>query len=543
MDIIDRYIKGKEYNKIGLMKHKHTWENFYAAAKKDVFCLFGVGEGANLYFFKHGNFANIEMVVDNNKKLQGLPFRLFTADYSGKEEMLIEDPSVLSRYKDSNLVVLITSLRYCDEIARELDSYGIKRYFSVLCMEILDRLSGQSLSLSDYREAWLEKVMQFPINKNKICIKTNCDGVGHAKEIICQLLSLRSDLEVVWLVNDLRSDVSTGVKKRLASNLYACEFEYRTSAFWIGDAGGGGLPTNISKRSGQVCIELKHWSSVTLKKFALDEGSEWKDDKVIESIKKTSALVDYVFVGSEFDERTCRSGLGVNGTYVYVGSPRSDILFKKDRKEVLLERFLSLRSKKILLYAPTFRRMGENMSRVGYVHELDFGGIKKALDERFGREWVILLRLHPMVAKSSSEIALPEYVIDVSDYPDAEELVAVADAMVTDYSSIMFESAYIKKPVFLLATDLEEYTAREREFYIDYETLPFSIARNNEELRNKVLAFDEEVYKENIDRFFDKYGVHEDGHAAERAAKFISDLIDEKVKTGEAESVGDYAIP
>ena len=63
---------------------------------------------------------------------------------------------------------------------------------------------------------------------------------------------------------------------------------------------------------------------------------------------------------------------------------------------------------------------------------------------------------------------------------------------------------------------------------IEYDTLPFSIAETDEELSNNIAAFDNEKYINDIDNFMKKYGVHEDGHASERAAKFISDLLDGK---------------
>ena len=99
--------------------------------------------------------------------------------------------------------------------------------------------------------------------------------------------------------------------------------------------------------------------------------------------------------------------------------------------------------------------------------------------------------------------------------------------MISDYSSIMFEPAFVYKPVFLLALDREEYTDEERDLLIDYKTLPFPKADSNAELEQCIMTFHEKKYKEDVRKFLEKYGVHEDGHASERAAVFISGLIDE----------------
>ena len=522
---LDRIINEEEYKNSKMINLQHTWKDFEDAVGEGKFCLFGVGAGANYYFFKYGDFSKVKMVVDNNKSVQGYPFKDFTPDFESDDNIIIESPTVLEKSAPEGLVVLISSLRHYDEIAQELETYGIKNYYSVLCMEARERELNKKCIASDKEEQWVANLDRYPINTKKICVSTNCDGAGHAKEIIRELIFKRQDLDIVWMVRDLGIKLDKGIRKRFKNNRYASDFEYSTSGIWIGDSGGRGFPVT-KKKTGQIGIELKHWSSVTLKKFNLDENGIKSNLSLVKTIRARRCNIDFVMVGSDFDEKTCRSGFGIDQVYIHVGSPRSDILFKKNRRQAFISQYPFLANKKLLLYAPTFRRTGENMSEIGYLHELDFDQTYRALMQRFGGEWCILLRLHPAVAKFSHEIKLPDYVVDVSDYQDSEELVASSDALITDYSSIMFEPAYIYIPVFLLATDVEEYTSKEREFYIEYESLPFPIAQNNKELEDNILAFDEEKYRYDLDKFFAKYGVHEDGHAAERAAKFISDLID-----------------
>ena len=97
--------------------------------------------------------------------------------------------------------------------------------------------------------------------------------------------------------------------------------------------------------------------------------------------------------------------------------------------------------------------------------------------------------------------------------------------MITDYSSIMFEAAFVKKPVFLYAPDRKEYIDGERGLLIDYDSLPFPIAETNTELYNQIDIFDEVEYKKSVTVFLERYGVHEDGHASERAADFIISIL------------------
>jgi CDP-glycerol glycerophosphotransferase (TagB/SpsB family) len=116
----------------------------------------------------------------------------------------------------------------------------------------------------------------------------------------------------------------------------------------------------------------------------------------------------------------------------------------------------------------------------------------------------------------------------VTDYYDCQELASAAEATITDYSSIMFEPAFVLKPVFLFAPDRMEYIDKERTLLIEYASLPFPIAESNEEMVENIINFDIEQYRSNVRDFLDENGVHEDGHASERAAEFISGLIDEQ---------------
>ena len=121
-------------------------------------------------------------------------------------------------------------------------------------------------------------------------------------------------------------------------------------------------------------------------------------------------------------------------------------------------------------------------------------------------------------------------MLNVSYYEDSEELVAASDIVVTDFSSIGMEPAFVKKITMLFATDLDDYIVNDYELLLDYRSLPFPIAETNEQLADNILNFDQEKYKRDVTAFLDKYGVHEDGHASERAADFILGLLDSKDK-------------
>lgn len=530
MDAIDRAMKRGDHISDNPVLNGKTWKDFEQAAKQKKVVLFGIGEGTDFYYFKYGEKSLVDVIVDSNQKFQGRYARdlIFEPIDTKHKEMRILSPSVLWKYSPNDIVVLISSIMHYNEIISTLETKGIYSYFSVLCMEAQYRQTFCVSEHQDRKQEFLAKAEKLTVDEKKICVVSMFDYSGHGKEIVKQLLCFRNDLDIVWIVNNMNVPIPGNL--RLVS--WDCYrdyiYEIMTSRIWLVD---GKLP-NIKKRKEQIYIQMKHWASITLKMFANDE-LRYRHEK-----PGDYSDVDYIFVGSKFDLETCRSGFDYTGKFVNVGSPRSDVLFNSDNifNDLSLI-YPQIVGKKLLLYAPTFR-LGESFrydKPMAYKADLNFGLVKECLEARFGSDWIILLRLHPNVAAYSKEIVTPSYVVDVSEYYDSEELVAVSDMMITDYSSIMFETAFVRKPVFLLATDRETYLKKERGFLIDYNTLPFPVASSNEELINSIENFDYNQYARNVDFFMEKYGVHEDGHAGERAARFISGLIDGTVTENKQE--------
>jgi CDP-ribitol ribitolphosphotransferase len=151
-----------------------------------------------------------------------------------------------------------------------------------------------------------------------------------------------------------------------------------------------------------------------------------------------------------------------------LGIPRTDLFFDAGHRErasaAIRSRYGLAPGRRVILYAPTFR--GDRVTDARYDDYLDL----VTMHEVLGDGWQVLLRLHPFVrrrARSTPELG--EFVVDVSDWPDMNELMFVADLLVTDYSSAIFEFALLDRPMAFLAPDYEAYEL-ERGFYFDYRT-------------------------------------------------------------------------
>lgn len=504
---------------------KQNWEMFEQNIRGKKVFLFGAGMNANIYFEKYGSNMILDGVIDNDSRKQGFCIDEFIPEAlkSEKGKIKVSDPSVLSRYGGDEAVVLIASSKHYREIGRQLEEMGISNYFAIFLMEP----DGKANAVTDeQRKIFGEEICRKePIKQNKIFFRAFSNYGDHGKYITEALLRIRDDFDIVWAVNDMTTEVPAGVRKTFSGNWKRYLYEMETAKMWVLDLA---VPSYVVKREGQIYIQTKHWASVTLKRFYLDTEAFKNVPELAEKWRRDGKLIDHIITGSDFDTQSCRRGFGFRGEVLQYGSPRSDALFheKENREKVYAFYHIDMKSH-TLLYAPTYRfdKKKGKMFHQAKELELDFERVKRALEEKFGGKWYLFLRLHPSVAHAFKNMEKPAFVIDVSGYNDSEELVSAADITISDFSSIMFEPAFVKKPVFLFSTDIADYTANEYDLLIDYYHLPFPIAESNEELEWNIKNFDSEKYVEGVSQFLDKYGVHEDGHASDRVAEFISETI------------------
>jgi CDP-glycerol glycerophosphotransferase (TagB/SpsB family) len=169
-----------------------------------------------------------------------------------------------------------------------------------------------------------------------------------------------------------------------------------------------------------------------------------------------------------------------------LGIPRTDVLFGDGVatiKETVRHRYAVPAGRKVILYAPTFR--GDRVTEARTPQDLNL----RVLQQTLGDDHVLLLRLHPFVRdRTHLGPELEGFAIDVSDYPDINELMLVSDLLVTDYSSAIYEFSLLRRPMVFFAPDHDGYE-RERGFYFDYRTgLPGPIFETTADLAAYIRA-------------------------------------------------------
>ncbi|MFD9907457.1 CDP-glycerol glycerophosphotransferase family protein [Streptomyces sp. NPDC059063] len=202
------------------------------------------------------------------------------------------------------------------------------------------------------------------------------------------------------------------------------------------------------------------------------------------------------------------------------GYPRNDVYYTATAADVraVRDRLGIAPGRRALLYAPTHRDY-----EAAWSPRLDLA----ALADRLGEDTVLLVRGHYFYggAPSSSAAGLRRAgrVIDVSAYDPVEELALAADALITDYSSIMFDYANLDRPIVVYADDWETY-AKTRGVYFDLlAEPPGAVARTQEEL-TRVLTSDawrDEASGKARAAFRRRFCEFDDGRAAERVVRRV----------------------
>lgn len=286
-----------------------------------------------------------------------------------------------------------------------------------------------------------------------------------------------------------------------------------TSQFIISNTRfGGGMWWPFPKRKGQIYIFTGHGAS-GIKKIEFDTNSLPKSylEKSIEDTRR----IDLFISCSAYRTRVIRSAYRYTGEILEVGTPRNDSLYNSCNKKD----FIPSAEVHYVIYTPTFRANGHRD-----VYGFDVKRIVKALHERFGGEWKIMVSSHPNMRSYYREIYdfSDPCLIDVGGQ-DLQPLLSQADVLITDYSSAEMDFSLTGRPVFQLCRDRDDY---DRGFYINPEDLPFPYATSDDELVQNILSFDPDGYAKELEAFNrDIIGLNETGHASEAVVEWMLSKI------------------
>ncbi|WP_110588690.1 CDP-glycerol glycerophosphotransferase family protein [Microbacterium suaedae] len=257
---------------------------------------------------------------------------------------------------------------------------------------------------------------------------------------------------------------------------------------------------------------LQTWHGTPLKRLALHRRG-W-DPRRWGAILKESRRWDVLLAQNPFAARILSKAYAFLRRPVWVeGYPRNDVLATGDAG--LTRQDLGIGAdERVLLYAPTWRDDRDEI--VDFVDPV-------ALAEQTGS--VVLVRGHSRTLLPGENASGPR-VVDVTGYADVSRLMLAADALITDYSSVMFDFSITGKPMLFLVPDIEHYRGELRGFYFDLaERAPGPLVRTQDEL---IAALDEDpaAYAEKYASWRAVFNARDDGRASERV---VARLIDQRL--------------
>ncbi len=285
---------------------------------------------------------------------------------------------------------------------------------------------------------------------------------------------------------------------------------YARAGFWITNSR---TPAGIWKKRGQIYVQT--WHGTPLKKIGCDvvnhQDIPAANRRTHRNYRKEGRQLDYLVSPSAFYTEKLGSALDMKhmeGRVLEVGYPRNDCLFTfTDADAAALKEELGiLGDKKVILYAPTWRE-NQHEAGVGYTYRmgLDLKGLKQEL----ASDYVILFRVHYMVRRLFDFDEYEGFLYDVSDYSDISRLYTIADMLVTDYSSVFFDYANLKRPILFYMYDFQEYKEELRDFYFDISLLPGPVIKEEADLGRAIRKLDGTfVYDERYQAFNERFNPH-----------------------------------
>lgn len=356
----------------------------------------------------------------------------------------------------------------------------------------------------------------FKIKNDKIVFEAGRGLIdGNTKAVYDYIMEkYPNQFKIVWLITKDTNSSAIRKKDCVYYRTLKSYYHLATAHYWIRNESLGSI---LKKKKGQIYIQLWHGNGA-LKHIGYDVSNE-KVRQPLDYVKEW----DYYIAKDELDANHIITGTGYNKKIEILGMACIDTTLKLSKdikfKENLLDKLkIKKRSKnkKIILYAPTFR---------------DFDLEKDIIDipiKKFSemKDYIFLIRLHPLVRKKvDHQLFEYENLINACDYPDASDLLAICDALITDYSSIFYQFCVLNRPIIFYPYDMEKYKKLRGGFYLDYDNeLPGPICYNEEELINILKDLDNinDNYKEKINTFNEKYNYLSDGKSSER---FVDKLV------------------
>lgn len=287
------------------------------------------------------------------------------------------------------------------------------------------------------------------------------------------------------------------------------------------------LPDYIQKKPEQIYLQT--WHGTPLKRLGHDiivpEGATFyrsgmSFEEMVKSYDIDVARYNFMISPNKFCTEVFQSAFGINKErLIETGYPRNDFISNatKEQCEEIKKKYHIPLDKKVVLYAPTWRDNSYISSGYTFELQVDF----KKWQEILGDEFIVIFKPHYLIINQfKNDSSLDGFLYSISAEAEINELYVISDMLITDYSSVFFDYAILKRPIYFYMYDLEEYANELRGFYLDiYKDLPGQIYADESRM---MLDVKEGVYDyERLNIFNQRFNHMEDGHCAKRVIDIL----------------------
>ncbi len=367
-------------------------------------------------------------------------------------------------------------------------------------------------------EKCIDWFFYLPVKNNKIVFLHDFgNGYGDSPKVLAQEIMRRGlPYDMVWLVNDMKLEFPHPIRKVLMSRIKSV-YELATAKVIITTAKS---KYYLKKKSTQFFVYIPHGqigakyverqAGDTLSKGYID-GSIWH-----------SKVSNLFISSSKLHTEEELTWYWYDGEVMECGLPRNDIFFHYTPEDVqdIKKKVGIPDGVKIVLYGPTFRNEPSNEP-----YAIDTERVLHTLEQKTGGKWIFLFRAHPnFVWYGKPAFEYSDKVMDVTNYPDMQDLLLISDVLISDYSSAMFDFNLMHRPVFLFTKDIEAYQ-KMRGLKDWYFKVPFPFCHNNDELVSAIANYNEQEYRQKCAEFDKFYGNLETGTAAKQIVDCLQKIM------------------
>jgi len=247
--------------------------------------------------------------------------------------------------------------------------------------------------------------------------------------------------------------------------------------------------------------QLNTWHGSAIKKM----GDEINTGNTAFKIKKTKPVPYIMLAQGKYDvELFHRAFHQPLNDFRIVGLPRNDELAHgtKEKQEALKRKLGLPADKKVILFAPTYREYDKDQNgNCLYKPPMNL----KKWKQELGNDFVLLFRAHYEIAKVLG-IEDDDFIKNVSDYPNLNELILASDVLISDYSSIFFDYSITGKPMLCFTYDFDKYQSLRGMYFDIREELEMKENSAHEDgIIHSLLNMDIEQRKAITRKFRDKY--------------------------------------